>query len=361
MESSWSDYTLDFESVGAPEKAIPLSLKEYENGAGLFLDRLRARNILDKAEDIHTVALRVVAPGAYFQMNREVDEAYLAQMDRVRRFAPLHVEPVFLEANRMRTLLPECRLLGISDSAFHAAIPDPYRRFAMPKEDAVSWDLHRFGYHGISVQSILRKIRASGPPPSRIIVCHLGSGASVTAIRDGNSVDNSMGFSPLGGLIMGTRAGDFDAGAVLFLAKTSGMELEELETYLNSRCGLLGMSGISSDLRVLLAKEREGNADAHSSIEAFVHRIRKYIGAYLAVLGGIDLLVFTGAIGERSGIIRERICRGLEGLGIVLSENLNRSEATDDRYIQVPDSKTGISVVATAEMAELAAQARDQE
>jgi acetate kinase len=290
---------------------------------------------------IDRIALRVVAPGTFFQANRRVDAAYLARLAEAGRWAPLHVEPVLEEARRLRARMPELGILAISDSAFHASLPEYRRRYALPAAEADARDLFRFGYHGISVRSVLRKAAAAGREAARAIVCHLGSGASVTAARDGRSADTSMGFSPLEGLIMGTRPGDLDPGAVIYLAKAGGMGPDELEAYLNGRCGLLGLSGISPDMRVLLAREAEGDAGARLAVEAFVDRVRKYVGAYFAVLGGLDLLAFTGGIGERSEAVRRRICAGLEGT-----------------VLKGPDDPR-VAVIPSAEMEEMARQAEE--
>lgn len=290
-----------------------LSPEEYAEGTQAFLDFLSGQHRLAGADGLDAIALRVVAPGTFFQRNRIVDEEYLGRLETAGRWAPLHVRPVWEEARRLRSRYPRLRILAVSDSAFHAALPGFRRHYALPAADADRWDLFRFGYHGISVQSVLRKAAASAAPASRVIVCHLGSGASITAVRDGRSVATSMGFSPLEGLVMGTRPGDLDPGAVLYLAKATGMGPDELEGYLNARCGLLGLSGISADMRVLLAREAEGHAGARLAAEAFVDRARQYIGAYHVVLGGLDLLAFTGGIGENSEAIRDRICAGLEG------------------------------------------------
>ena len=329
---------------GQASREAELSPEDYAEGTRAFLDFLLGSRRLADADALDAIALRVVAPGTFFQRNREVDEDYLGRLEEAGRWAPLHVRPVWEEARRLRSRYPRLPVFGISDSAFHATLPDFRRRYALPVEDADRWDLFRFGYHGISIQSVLRKAASAGTvsdvTASRIIVCHLGSGASITAVRDGRSVDTSMGFSPLEGLVMGTRPGDLDPGAVLYLAKAAGMGPEAAEGYLNSRCGLLGLSGISADMRILLAREGEGHAGARLAVETFVDRVRKYIGAYHAVLGGLDLLAFTGGIGERSEPIRRRICENLEGT--VLGRGTGGAR---------------VAVIASGEMEEMARQA----
>lgn len=306
-----------------------------------------------EASEIDGIALRVVAPGTYFQRHARVDEPYLNELGEAVGPAPLHCGPVLSEALALRKRFPSAALWGISDSAFHATLPPVAREYALPVEDASRWDIHRFGYHGISAQSVLEKLKRRGPLPGRMIRCHLGGGASVMAIHDGKSMDVSMGFSPLEGLLMGTRIGDIDPAAILHLERKAGMDADAIGKYLNTRCGLLGLSGTSVDMRKLLESEAEGDTGAALAVEAFVYRVRKYIGAYTAALGGIDLLVFTAAIGERSPLIRARICRGLEWMGVHLDPVRNDGSTTGDAELQPSGYSTGVSVVLTDEAVEM--------
>jgi acetate kinase len=315
LESGGAGYALMPPEPGSVPRRIPLASNGSAEGTAAFLDFLLAERLLEHPGGIDRIGVRVVAPGTWFQANRIVDTAFLERLQSARAFAPLHVDPVLAEVARLGSLLPGRPILAVSDSAFHATLPASRRSYGLPAADADRWDIHRFGYHGLSAQSILRNLAASGPLPARIILCHLGGGSSLTAILEGRSVDTSMGYSPLEGLIMGTRVGSIDAGAVLRLAKVPGMGADALEAYFHERCGLLGMSGISSDIRVLLAREVEGDGSARLALEAFVDRVRKFIGAYWATLGGLDLLVFTGGIGEGSPAIRGRILDGLDSLG----------------------------------------------
>ena len=341
------------------EGKAPLSEADYRNGAGVFLGLLLEWKCIENPQEIHAVCLRIVAPGSFFQANRRVDDAFLKALRGVQDMAPLHLEPTLAESERLRELFPTLPFLGISDSAFHAGLPPEAREYAISHADAARWDIHRFGYHGISVQSILRKLGTRpGGPPERIIVCHLGSGASVTAVRNGKSLDTSMGFSPLEGLVMGTRAGDMDVAAALYLGKRAGLDPQALQEYLNSRCGLMGLSGATSDLRALLEKEESGDGPARLAVEIFVYRIRKYIGAYATALEGLDALVFTAAIGERSPAIRQRICQGLEWMGLALDPDANGSGASD-RFIHASGSRVQVSVMATEEMREMARQSAE--
>jgi acetate kinase len=315
FESGGSGFAQVFPGPGAEPIGIPLAVRDLAEGTAAFLEFLLAEGILQRPGGIDRAAVRVVAPGTWFQENRIADEACLERLRQARAFAPLHIGPVLAELESMGRLLPGLPILAVSDSAFHSTLPAARRSYGLPSGDAERWGIRRFGYHGLSAQSILARLAAAGPVPARIILCHLGGGSSVTAVLEGRSVDTSMGYSPLEGLIMGTRVGDIDAGAVLRLSKIPGMGPDELEAYLNERCGLLGMSGISSDVRSLLAREEEGEAGARLALEAFVYRVRKFIGAYRVALGGLDRMIFTGGIGEGSPVIRERILDGLDFLG----------------------------------------------
>lgn len=345
-------------NLSGSESPTPITEEAFHGGPGFFLESLLRSGAIRGTSEIDGVALRVVAPGTLFQRHAAIDGEYLKALEAAASQAPLHTGPVLAEAQAWRTLLPAARMLGISDSAFHSTLPAAAREYALPTEDADRWDIHRFGYHGISAQSVLRKLERRGLLPERIVLCHLGSGASVMAIRGGKSADASMGFSPLEGLVMGSRSGDLDPAAALCLARKAGMDAQGLEKYLNTRCGLLGLSGSSADMRRLLQGEEDGDARAASAVEAFVYRARKYIGAFAAALGGMDLLVFTAAIGERSPAIRARICQGLDWMRVHLDPSRNAVAVARDAALHLPGSTADIAVVMTDEMAEMAELAR---
>lgn len=344
-------------TVSGSERPTPITAEGFREGPGYFLESLLRSGAIRGPSDIDGIALRVVAPGTFFQKHAPIDGEYLKALEAAASLAPLHAAPVLGEAEAWRSLLPGAPMIGISDSAFHASMPAAAREYALPAEDADRFDVRRFGYHGISAQSILRKLKKRGLLPERIVLCHLGSGASILAIRDGKSADASMGFSPLEGLVMGSRAGDMDPAAALQLGRKLGLDAQDLEKYLNTRCGLLGLSGSSADMRRLLQGEADGDARAASAVEAFVYRARKYIGAFAAALGGMDLLVFTAAIGERSPVIRARICQGLDWMRVHLDPSRNAAAVARDALLHLPGSTADIAVVMTDEMAEMAEMA----
>jgi acetate kinase len=340
---------------GPPQKT-EVSQKDYDSSLEYLLQLMVKDKILAKKTEISGVGVRVVAPGNYFAANKIIDGGYLEKLQKASRQAPLHLKPVILEIENLNRFLPEISMVGISDSAFHANLPKHSRFYNLPQEMAEKFEIYRFGYHGISAQSVLNKIKIIiGNVPPKTIICHLGSGSSIHAVKDGAGFDTTMGFTPLEGLTMGTRIGNIDAGAVLFLLQESGMSPAELEDYFNTKCGLLGLSGKTPDIRELIELEKAGDANAKIALDAFIYSVRKYIGAYTAVLGGLDLLVFTATIGERSSIMRERICRGLTALGIVIDDEQNDQTISRDGLIhKEKESSVKVAVTVTDEMGQMA-------
>jgi acetate kinase len=276
---------------------------------------------------LSAVALRVVAPGSFFQKHSLIDNDYLSELSRAERFAPLHIKPLRAEIKNIQNENINAPLYALSDSAFHHTMPSHARQYGLPRSYATEKDMYRFGYHGLSVEYAITTLKQKlSPAPSRVIVCHLGSGVSITAVKNGASIDTSMGYSPLEGLIMSTRSGDVDPSVVLRMARERGIESTERILYHES--GLLGLSNKSDDMKTLVDAE---SSDEHvkDTIASFVYRVQKYIGAYHAALGGRDTLVFTGTMGERSDPIRLKICKGLSHLGVTLDEEKNKKPLTD--------------------------------
>ena len=264
-------------------------------------------------EEISGIGMRIVAPGEFFSHHRIIDSDFLKHLINIEKSDIAHITPVIQELKCIKEIFSRTKIVGASDSAFHNTISDFVKNYAIPHELASKSGVYRFGFHGLSIASILHNLKEKDNKiDSRIIICHLGSGASVTAIKDGRSIDTSMGYSPLDGLIMSSRVGSIDVGAIIHLSEFES--IDKLEEILYTKSGLLALSGISPDMRILLEKERENHKGAHLAIEAFIHGVKKYIGAYSAIMGGVDTIVFSGAIGENAVTIRERIMLGLEYL-----------------------------------------------
>jgi len=288
----------------------------YQHALGTVFARVEAvTGVLQK--DIHAIGIRVVAPGNFFAAHKKIDDAYTEALRHISKEVALHADLVLTEIAMVRSIAPEIPLYALSDSAFHHTMPLHARTYGLPIDLAKKYDLYRFGYHGLSAASVVTEAgKLFVPLPSRIIICHLGSGGSITAVKDGKSIDTSMGFSPLEGLVMSSRVGSIDAGAILTILEREQMAPEALRTMLYKRSGLLGVSGISEDMRILIAENEKGSAAAREAIDLFVYRVQLLIGAYTVALGGLDLLIFTGTMGERSEFIRGRVCAGLSSLGI---------------------------------------------
>ncbi|GAB4148547.1 MAG: acetate kinase [Planctomycetota bacterium] len=282
--------------------------------------------------DIHAVGHRVVHGGERFRGSTRIDPDVLAGIEDCVELAPLH-NPANLKGIRATTdLLGEgVPQVAVFDTAFHAGMPEVAYLYGIPYQYYRRFKIRRYGFHGTSHRYVAyryRRIHGIPREKVRIVTLHLGNGCSACAIRGGVSVDTSMGFTPLDGLLMGTRSGDVDPSILEYLQHKEGMTLQELDTVLNKQSGLLGISGLTADMRELLAEAAEHeDRRARLAIELFCYRARKYVGAYLAALGGADAVVFTGGIGENSAEIRARIARGLEWMGLELDEERNRSLA----------------------------------
>lgn len=340
---------------GAKRKKTILK-KEYINAVGLVVASLIEDKIIRIKEDIDLSAVRIVAPGEYFLSNRLIDKEYLKMAKIALKKAPLHLGPALEEVKWLKKTLGDKKpIVGVSDSAFHATLPESAKFYAIPINDSRRLGLYRFGYHGISVQSVTSRAAAMlGRLPENVIVCHLGGGASVTAVKNGKSLDTSIGFTPLEGLVMATRVGDIDAGAVLYLSEKLKKNYKKLEHYFNNECGLLGLSGKSSDIRELLINEKVGEADSSLALKIYVNRIKQYIGRMAAILGGVDLIIMAGTVGERSFIMRERICAGLKFLGVELDSEINNKSEGIETEINKAGSPVKVLVVKTDEMEEMA-------
>ncbi|MDP1719316.1 MAG: acetate/propionate family kinase, partial [bacterium] len=327
-----------------------ISKEDFDQSAHFLRERLVG---------IPMAGVRVVAPGKYFLENRKIDNGFLKKLEAAKEQAPLHVAPALAVIGQLRKVAPKMKLFAISDSAFYADMPANAKLYSLPSKVAEKFGIYRYGYHGISVSSIVVKIKKIlGSVPMRTVVCHLGSGSSVLAVKGGKAFDASMGFTPLEGLPMGTRIGNIDAGAVIYLAKKLKKSPDELGEFFNRECGLLGLSGKTNDVRELLELEKKGDAKAAQALESFVYGVKKLIGAYAAAMGGLDLLVFTATIGERSFMMRRRICAGMESLGILLDANKNDATVSRDGFINTSHSRVKIAVIPTDEFSEIYRQTK---
>ncbi len=306
-----------------------VKVEDHDRATRLLLRMLLNEGpaVAAEAATIEAVGHRVVHGGDEVRDVVRIDEACISLIERFEPLAPLH-NPVGLAGVRAAMeVLPDVPHVACFDTTFHRTMPEMACTYALPLEFQAKYGIRRYGFHGISHRyAVERAARMLGREPQRLnaITCHLGNGCSVSAIRQGRSVDTSMGMTPLEGLVMGTRGGDMDPGVLLYLAQR-GVPPETLDDICRRRSGLLGLSGVSSDMRDVLQSARQGNRNADLAVDIFCYRLKKYIGAYLAAIGRLDALVFTGGIGENAPEIRARTCMGLDALRIEIDKRKNRA------------------------------------
>ena len=338
-----------FEAQGRTANSDSVAIGDHEEAVRLIINWLRANA---NARGFDAVGHRVVHGGAAFTSPARIDDKVLAQIEALSDLAPLHNPAALSGIRAARKILGKSLPMAAAfDTSFHRTIPDEAGLYAIPYELSAKHGIRRYGFHGLAHQySLLRyaELAAISPDKVNIVTLHLGNGCSATAIGRGQSIDTSMGFTPLEGLVMGTRSGDIDPALVDYLAQKEGVSAGEIESWLNKRSGLLGLSGLSHDMRELTAAY-ESNPRARLAIDVFCHRARKYLGAYLAVLGGAAAVVFSGGIGENSPLIREKICAGMEWCGLKLDIRLNATAAANDWRISAEDAKITAYVVHTDE------------
>ena len=324
---------------------------------------LLAKQLLDKdtgiiksSDEINIVGHRVVHGGKHFSETTEITEAVKEKIKSLSSLAPLH-NPANLEGIEVaEAIFPNAKQVAVFDTAFHQTIPEKAYRYAIPREFSEKHNIRLYGFHGTSHKYVSEKaIAFLGKKHSKIISIHLGNGCSMTAIKDGKSIDHSLGFSPVSGLIMGTRSGDIDPAIIFYLAKKYNYSLNEINTLLQKKSGMLGLTGFS-DLREIEAQAAKGNHACQLALEMNTYRIKKYIGSYTAILNGLDAIIFTAGIGENSVLMRQLVCKDLDFLGIELDEEKNQSKSKGLRAINTEASKVKILVIPTNEELEIAKQ-----
>ena len=297
------------------------------------------------------VGHRVVHGGPNLYRPTIVDDKLVAELTDLAPLAPLHNPPAVLGIEVARKVLPDLPHVAVFDTAFFHDLPPASANYAIDSDIAAKWRIRRYGFHGTSHEFVSRQAAEFlGAPVGSLnqIVLHLGNGASASAIAGGRPIDTSMGLTPMEGLVMGTRAGDIDAGVISYLWRTADMGVDEIETMLNRRSGLLGLSG-DVDMRVIDQRIKDGDQTAKVAYEVYIHRLRKYIGAYLALLGHVDVITFTAGVGENQSSVRRDALTGMSRLGIELDEHLNDSPSRAARRISVDTSPTTVLVVPTDE------------
>lgn len=308
---------------------------------------------LRSVDEIAAVGHRVVHGGERFTQTVLIDDEVIAAVEDNVELAPLHNPPNLLGIRVARSVMPHTPQVGVFDTAFHQTMPPRAYLYALPMSLYREGRIRRYGFHGTShryVSARAAEYMGRSVEHLKLITCHLGNGASIAAIENGQSIDTTMGLTPLEGLVMGTRSGDVDPGILLYLARSRGLSIDALDKLLNKQSGLLGLSGKSNDMRELEKLAADGDQDAGLALDVFCYRIRKYIGAYMAALGGLDALIFTGGIGENSSYIREHVCKGLDGLGVCLDVGLNATAPRGSECdVSAYGSRSRVLVVPTDE------------
>lgn len=360
------------ERIGTSEATFRLNQGQLELWPGSHADMMAhtlpqlLESVSARAHSGHaitSVGHRVVHGGDVFRKPTLVDESVIQKLREMESLAPLHNPSNLAGIQVARELLPNLPHVAVFDTAFHGTLPRRARTYALPQDLAERHSLRRFGFHGTSHQYVAERAAdflKSELHQLRLITCHLGGGCSVCAVEYGRSVETSMGMTPLEGLVMGSRSGDLDPAVLMHLAREAGMSIDEIDALLNKHSGLAGLSGCGSDLRDIEAKAEQGDERCRLAIQVFCHRLRKYIGAYAAVMGGVDAIVFTAGIGQHSCVVRHRALQRLEFLGAILDEDRNRTVQVSEEEpvvsISPSHSRVRLLVARTDEAAQIAKQ-----
>ena len=332
----------------------PVAVRSHEKAVGLVISWIQS---IPQLGNPAAAGHRVVHGGEKFAASVAIDEAVLGDLEALCDLAPLHNPAATSGIRAARKILGSTTpMVAVFDTSFHRGIPEYAANYAIPYELSRKHGIRRYGFHGLAHEyDIARYAEQTGKRVAEInaVVMHLGNGCSASAIRNGRSVDTSMGFTPLEGLMMGTRSGDLDPALVSYLARKENVDAAEVESWLNNRSGLLGVSGLSSDMRELAAAYNE-NPRARLAVDLFCYRARKYIGAYLAALSGAETVIFSGGIGENSALVRRLICGGMEWLGLRLDVAANEAVIGREARISTTDSRLEIYVIHTDEEAIIA-------
>jgi len=341
---------LVFRRTGHQEIREELKLEKHADAAARILDDLRAgpSPALRTLEDLRAVGHRVVHGGERYTAAVRITPEVKRVIGELSELAPLH-NPASLDGiTAVEQVLPRVPQVAAFDTAFHATLSEAARTYPVPQKWTREWGMRRYGFHGLSHSYCTgRAAEMIGQRDLRLVIAHLGNGASVSAVHNGMCVDTSMGFTPLEGLMMGTRSGTIDPGMLVHLLRHKGLDVNELDHALNYESGLLGVSGISSDMRQVLSA-RQDNPNARLAIDVYVHRIKQTVGAMAATLGGVDALVFTAGVGEHAAEIRKRVCENLNYLGLEIDRTANET-CKPDADVAKPPSAARILVIATRE------------
>ena len=347
------DGRLVYQKAGCDKEITEAAMPTHKEAIQMVLDALvnDKTGAVKSLSEVNAVGHRIVHGGEKFASSVVITDEVLEAVAQCNDLAPLHNPANLIGINACKELMPSVPMVAVFDTAFHQTMPEKAYLYGLPYEYYEKYKVRRYGFHGTS-HSFVSKETANflgmDLENSRIIVCHLGNGASVSAVKDGKCIDTSMGLTPLEGLVMGTRSGDIDPAIMEYIAKKEDLDIAGVMNVLNKKSGLEGISGLSSDFRDLTAGAKDGNKRAIAAIEVFCYRVAKYVGSYAAAMNGVDAIAFTAGIGENVGLVREKICSYLGYLGITLDAEANEKRG-DNCVISAADSKVKVAVIPTNE------------
>ena len=358
------DGFLKYKLADGSKAVKELGLVDHKGAVKAVLDILTDPTVgcIDSYSEIDAVGHRVVHGAEKFSESVLLTDEVIQQVKDCYDLAPLHNPANVTGIEAVEEILPGIKQVGVFDTAFHQTMPPKAYMYPVPYKFYAEDGVRRYGFHGTSHRYVSQRvceILGVKPQGLKIITCHIGNGGSITAVVDGKRVDTSMGLTPTEGLMMGTRVGDVDPGALTFLMKKHGLSVDQLQTIINKESGVLGLSGISSDMREIEAAVSAGNPRACMALDAYMLRITKYIGAYAAEMGGVDIIVFTGGVGENQAGLRADVCRPLRFMGVEIDEDINAETRGTETVISAPDSRVKVVVVPTDEELMIARDTRD--
>lgn len=358
------DSFLKFNLPNGEKETIYAPIPEHTAGVRLIIDTLTSEKygVVKSIAEIDAVGHRTVHGGEKFSASTLLTDEVLRDFVACNDLAPLHNPANMKGIEAVKAIAPDMPQVGVFDTAFHQTMPDYAYMYAIPYELYEKYGIRRYGFHGTSHRYVTKRVlEITGMPVegSRIITCHIGNGGSISAVKDGKSVDTSMGLTPLEGLMMGTRSGDIDAGAIPFIMDKLGLDTRGLSDLLNKKSGVAAISGISMDMREVDAAAKEGNKRAILANTMYAYRIKKYIGAYAAAMGGVDVIAFAGGVGENQGSIREAALEGLEFIGVELDKEVNAKMRGEECVLSTPESKVKVLLIPTDEELMIASDTYD--
>ena len=347
------DGRLVYQKAGCDKEITEAAMPTHKEAIQMVLDALvnDKTGAIKSLSEVNAVGHRIVHGGEKFASSVVITDEVLEAVAQCNDLAPLHNPANLIGINACKELMPGVPMVAVFDNAFHQTMPEKAYLYGLPYEYYENYKVRRYGFHGTShsfVSKETARFLGMDLKNSKIIVCHLGNGASISAVKDGKCVDTSMGLTPLEGLVMGTRSGDIDPAIMEYIAKKEDLDIAGVMNVLNKKSGLEGISGLSSDFRDLTAGAKEGNKRAIAAIEVFCYRVAKYVGSYVAAMNGVDAIAFTAGIGENVGLVREKVCSYLGYLGITLDAEAN-AKSGDNCVISAADSKVKVAVIPTNE------------